>query len=239
VQFHSILITGTDTGVGKTVVACGMAAALRRRHLSVGVFKPAETGCEMRPDGRLLPTDAARLQFFSGCGVELDVICPYTFSSPLAPMVAAQREGHSIELARLLAAHEHLQGRHDVTLVETAGGLLVPLTSRLSFADLARQIDCIVVIVVASRLGAINHALLSLLHARGLGLRVAGYVVNFLSAGADLAADTNVAALHELIGPPLGVIPFLGDVAASAATRDALAERFAELLRLDALLVPR
>jgi dethiobiotin synthetase len=239
VQFRSILITGTDTGVGKTVVACGIAAALRRRGLSVGVFKPAETGCEMQPDGRLLPADAARLQFFSECGVDLHAICPYTFSAPLAPMVAAQREGQGIELARLLAAHDNLCSRHDVTLVETAGGLLVPLTARLSFADLARQLDCTVLIVVASRLGAINHALLTLLHARGCGLRVAGYVVNFITAGTDLAADTNVTALQELVGPPLGVVPFLGDVGGSAATRSALAERFADLLRLETLLVPR
>jgi dethiobiotin synthetase len=238
VQFNSILITGTDTGVGKTTVACGIAAALRRRGYHVGVFKPAETGCPRAADGTLQPADALRLKFFSGCQLSLPAICPYAFSEPLAPSVAAQREGIGIDVERLVRGHDAVASQHDVTLIESAGGLLVPLTPTLTFADLALRLRVPVLVVVGSRLGAINHSLLTMRYARFVGLHVLGYVVNSLTSEPDLAAETNVGVLAGWLGPPLCVVPHLGHVAETQAERERVAELFASRLRIDQLLVP-
>ncbi len=236
--FRSIFITGTDTAVGKTTVACGLAAALRSQGRSVGVFKPAETGCEIGPDGALVAADASRLQFFSGSHLDIPTICPYRFREPLAPCVAAEREGICIEPERLVRVHQTIAADHDVTLVEGAGGLLVPLTAALTFADLAACLDIAVLVVVGSRLGAINHALLSMRYAQLAGLRVLGYVVNFPTAEPDVAARTNVEVLGNWLGSPIGVVPYLGKIAVSKENRDRLAQLFRAKVELERLLVP-
>ena len=235
-KFPSIFITGTDTGVGKTFVSCGLAAAFAACGLRVGVCKPAETGCPQGDAGRV-PQDARLLKFFSGCDAALETICPYALRDPLAPLVAARREGMVISIDAIAAAYESIRRAHDVTIVEGAGGLLVPIAPGVSYADLAVRLDLSVVVVVASRLGAINHALLTLRHARSLGLRVLGYVVNFLTADADIAADTNVEVLRELLGAPLGVVPYAGTMETSAAMRERLGDDFAQRIRLEDLLV--
>jgi dethiobiotin synthetase len=237
-KFNSIFITGTDTGVGKTTVACGIAAALRWRGHDVGVFKPAETGCLRGEDDALQPADAGRLRWFSACRLALPAICPYALRDPLAPAVAAQREGLSIEVERLVRCHETVAAQHDVTLIEGAGGLLVPLAPALTFADFAARLRVPVLVVVGSRLGAINHTLLTMRYARCVGLHVLGYVINSLTAEPDLAADTNIEVLAEWLGPPLGVVPHLGQVTDTAAERARFAEVFSARLRLDELLVP-
>ncbi len=234
-KFPSIFITGTDTGVGKTFVSCGLAAAFAARGWRVGVCKPAETGCPPGDAGRV-PQDASLLKFFSGCDAPLETICPYALRDPLAPMVAARREGTKVSLDEIAAAYTSISNTHDITIVEGAGGLLVPIAPEVTYADLAARLDLAVVVVVASRLGAINHALLTVRHARSLGLRVRGYVVNFLTSDADIAADTNVEVLRELLGPPLGVVPYAGKMETSPALRQRLADDFAQRIRLDDLL---
>ena len=124
-----------------------------------------------------------------------------------------------------------------MTLVEGAGGLLVPLTSAMTFADLAARLEIPLLVVVASRLGAINHALLTVRYARALGLRVLGYVVNFLTDGSDLAAQTNISVLSELLGPPIGVMPYIGQLRLTASERQRAAEIIERALRVDDLLV--
>ena len=236
-RFKSLFITGTDTGIGKTTVACGIAAALRRRGVSVGVLKPAETGCAANADGTLQPADAARLKFFADCRQDLSGICPYALRDPLAPSVAAARESARIDIEALIRCHDTVSAAHDVTLVEGAGGMLVPITPTLTFADLATRLHLQVVVVVGSRLGAINHALLTMRYARFVQLDLLGYVVNRLGPQSDLATETNAAVLAEWLGPPLGIIPYLGEVAETPAERERFAELFSERLRLDALLI--
>jgi len=235
-RFKTLLITGTDTGVGKTTVACGIAAALHRRHYAVGVFKPAETGCVALADGAQQAADAEQLRFFSQSHADRALICPYTFRDPLAPWVAAQREGMTIDVDHVVECCEQITATHDLTLVETAGGLLVPLTATVSFAELAPRLDCSLVVVVASRLGAINHALLTVRHAHALGLEVKGYIVNLLTAEPDLAAQTNIAVLTELLGPPIGVVPYLANIETTDECRERLAEVCTTALDLDRLL---
>lgn len=238
-QFESILITGTDTGVGKTTVTCGIAAALHRRGHRIGVFKPAETGCLPIAEGSLLPADAARLRFFSGCELDLQTVCPYVFREPLAPSLAAQRAGIRIDFAHLLHCHDVVATQHDLTFIEGAGGLLVPITAALTFADFALRLGVPIVIVVGSRLGAINHALLTARYARFIGLHVLGYIVNFLTAETGLAAETNIGMLEQWLGPPLGVVPHLGEIGETPAERERLATLFSARLHIEQLLLPR
>jgi dethiobiotin synthetase len=238
VRFKSIFVTGTDTGVGKTTVSAGIAASLSQRGWRVGVYKPVETGCESDPIRGRSASDALRLQFFSGCAADLSTICSYALREPLAPLVAAEREAVSIDIDRLARCYEAIALEHDVTLIEGAGGLLVPLTASLTFADLAKRLDVPVLVVVGSRLGAINHALLTVRYAERIGLRVLGYVVNFFRAESDDAARSNVNVLTRLLGPALGVVPYLGEISASDETRRQLAEVFSARVRLDDLLVP-
>jgi dethiobiotin synthetase len=218
---RGILITGTDTGVGKTFVGCGLAAALTARGKTVGVLKPAETGCTMR-DGMLYPEDATRLAAFARTPSPLDQICPYRFAPPVAPHVAAELAGRMIEPRRIALAFEQIARHHDVTLVEGAGGLLVPLVGRYTFADLARELRIPLVVVVGSKLGALNHTLLTLRCAQTLSLPVTGYILNHPLPVRDLATQTNAQALARLTDVPcLGILPFLslsGNVEQDRAT---------------------
>lgn len=232
---RAFLVTGTDTGIGKTTVTCCMAAALAKRGLRVGVAKPFETGCERDVAGSLVPADAMRLRYFAGCTEPLDVVCPYRCAEPLAPSVALQRARRTADLIALRSAVEGIVARHDVTFVEGAGGLLVPVAGKTTFADLGRDWDLSVLIVVGNRLGALNHAQLTVRAAEASGLRVAGYVVNALSAASDVAAETNVATLTDLLGPPLGVVPWLGPVECSDSDRRRLAEAAEQAIDLAAL----
>jgi dethiobiotin synthetase len=203
-----IFITGTDTGVGKTFVAASLATFLRDRGFRVGVMKPAETGCpEM--NGSLMPQDALRLKEASGAAEPLELICPYRFAEPLAPSIAAERAGERIDVDRLLATFGEIAGRYDVTLVEGAGGLMVPLLPSYTYADFARVLKLPLVVVAANKLGVINHLLLTVEHASCKGLLILGYVLNCLSAEISLAAETNREVLSGLTGVPcLGEVPF-------------------------------
>ena len=187
-----LFVTGTDTGVGKTFVARGIASALRARGRRVGVLKPIETGCGSAIDRR--PADALALRAAAGSSLPLDCICPYRLDAPLAPDVAARLENVQIDPAVIAAAFRAIEQVHDVTLVEGAGGLLVPIVERYSMADLARDLDLPLLVVVDSKLGAINHTLLTLEAAAARKLTVRGYVLNHVSA-ADEAAATNASVL--------------------------------------------
>ncbi|HTN72968.1 MAG TPA: dethiobiotin synthase [Methylomirabilota bacterium] len=203
-----IFITGTETGVGKTFFACGLAALLREAGYRVGVMKPAETGCAER-DGRIFPEDAVHLKEASGCDVTLEKICPYQFRDPLAPSVAAEREGLRIDIDRLMGIYNEISSNHDITLVEGAGGLMVPVLPSYTYADLAGVLKLPVIVVAANRLGVINHLLLTLEHASCKGLRVLGYVLNQVESQTSLAAETNREALFALTSTPcIGELPY-------------------------------
>jgi dethiobiotin synthetase len=201
-------VTGTDTGIGKTTVTCALAAALAARGVRVGVMKPVETGCEVDPAGDRVAADAVRLKYFSRC---------------TAPSVASRREGRTIDTDALREQLELLASGHDVTFVEGAGGLLVPVRDGTMFADLARDWRIPVLLVVGNRLGALNHAQLTMRCLQHENVPVVGYVVNSLAADPDLAARSNVESLAELIGPSLGVLPWLGRIDCSDEHRERLA----------------
>jgi dethiobiotin synthetase len=204
-----IFITGTDTGVGKTFVACSLAAYLRELGYRVGVMKPVETGCVER-DGELFPEDAVRLKNAAGASEPIEKICPYRLPEPLAPSIAAERAGVKIDIDHLLAIYDEIRDQHDITLVEGAGGLMVPLLPSYTYADFARVAKLPLVVVAANRLGMINHLLLTLEHASCKDLKIFGYVLNRTSGEASLAADTNREVLAGLTGIScLGELPFV------------------------------
>ena len=215
-------ITGTDTGVGKTMVTGAIAAALAARGLSVGVLKPCESGCDEK-DGGLVPADAVFLRYMAGCGDGLDDICPYRLRTPLAPGVAAQREGIIIDPARIKAFFAASCRRHDIVLVEGAGGLLVPVTDRLLTIDMVKQLAIPLIIVGRLSLGAVNHMLLTVREAQRAGVEVAGIILNHTAQEHGLAEQTNPEVICRFTDAPLlGVMPFVP--ASDRGDRQALAE---------------
>ena len=201
-----LLVTGTDTGVGKTFVACALAHALRAGGRRVSVMKPVETGVTEAPE------DARRLRDAAGDPASLDEICPYRLRAPLAPAVAARLEGVTIDLARLEALIRKRLENADVLLVEGAGGLLVPIADSVTWADLAARLGLPLLVVAANRLGTINHCALTAHVADGMGLSVAGFVLSSPVAARDPSADTNAEAITGLTGMPcLGELPHLAD----------------------------
>jgi len=208
VRNHGLLITGTDTGVGKTFVACGLAGALRRQGLSVAPFKPAETGCAFDTESqRLIPADAELLRRATGTAAPLDTICPYRFAPPVAPWVAAEQAGKTIDPQHIERCYRELTASHDIVLVETAGGILVPLAEQFHYADLAGLLRLPVLIVIGSKLGAINHTRLTLEFLHTAGLPVLAGVLNHPCKETDPATATNEQTLRRLTRVPLHVIP--------------------------------
>lgn len=216
-----MFVTGTDTGVGKTVVACALARALRARGVDVGVMKPCETG--VGPDG---PPDARALLAASGAGDVIEDVCPQPFALPAAPSVAAAAEGRAVDLARIRTAYGALRARHAFLLVEGAGGLLVPIAPAYTMADLARELGLPLLVVARAALGTINHTLLTLEAAEGRGLSLAGVVVSYASGPLSPGESRNLDALREALGPRLlGEVPHLADPARADA--QAIAKRLA------------
>jgi dethiobiotin synthetase len=206
---NGLFITGSDTGVGKTFFTCALAALLRSYGYKVGVMKPAETGC-VEKDGQLFPEDAWRLKSASGCAEPIEIICPYRFSEPLAPSIAAERAAVKIDVDHLLAVYRDISAKHDITLVEGAGGLMVPLVPSFTFADFACVAKLPLIVVAANKLGVINHLLLTLEHASCKGLRMIGYVLNHATDEPSLAAETNREVIAGMTGVPcLGEMPFV------------------------------
>ena len=198
-----LFITGTDTGVGKTYVATGLADAMRRMGIDVGVMKPAESGCSIRR-GQLVPVDALSLLKASGAGDPLDLVNPYRFREPLAPAVAAERSAVAISIPLIVRSFRRLAARHDLMFVEGAGGILVPLAGRMTFLDLAKRLELPALIVSRPGLGTINHTLLTVLALRSQNVPVAGIVINDCKGGRTGVAElTSPAVIERLAGVPL------------------------------------
>ncbi|MBX5466380.1 MAG: dethiobiotin synthase [Firmicutes bacterium] len=196
---RGVLVTGTDTGVGKTRVAVGLARGLRQRGVTVGVMKPVETGHEAQEGW---PQDAWSLREAAGIDDARELVVPYVFRTPAAPWVAARLEGRPVAFARLVEAAKTLAQRWPVLLVEGAGGLAVPIDARHNWADLALALGLPLLVVAPNRLGTINHTVLTVAYARSRGVEVAGFVLNRLTDARDGTEDTNRAVIEALTGVP-------------------------------------
>ena len=208
-QIPGIFVTGTDTGVGKTLVAGAIAKLLSQSGRIVGVFKPIATGCDSRREG-LVSSDAEFLAHCSDCRHPLNDINPVRYREPLAPSVAAERSGRGIDFQEIQAAYHSLSADCDVLVVEGIGGALVPISPDYMLADLAAEMALPVVIVARSTLGTINHTLLTIEAFKSRSVRVAGIVVNGYPAdGSTLAEETNPRVIAEISGKNvLTVIPY-------------------------------
>jgi len=208
---RAFLVTGTDTGIGKTLVSGGIAAALARRGVDVGVMKPFATGAKCRA-GTLVSEDAEFLRRAAGVQDPLDLINPVCLKPPLAPSMAAQVAKKKIDLRSVWSAYRALRSRHSTIIVEGVGGLLVPLLTGFTVAQFARRLQLPLLIVTRPSLGTLNHTALTVHAARSFGLKVLGLVINHAQRSPrGLAERLNPDALRkETRVPLLGEIPYLG-----------------------------
>lgn len=213
---RGIFVTGTDTGVGKTVVTGFMLAALRRAGVDAVPMKPVHTGCPRGTTGLLAPDPAfaCRLAGLTPSLEEDGLICPYRFAAPCSPHLAAQLEGRRIALDAILECFRSMATRHDLIVVEGAGGLLVPLNREESMLDLMVRLALPVVVVSRPGLGTINHTLLTLRELQRTPLPVLGVVFNHTSpAPAGEIEKDNAAVIQERGGTViLGQVPYLPEL---------------------------
>ncbi len=206
---RGLFLTGTDTGVGKTEVACGLVRGHRALGLDVGAMKPAQSGHEPGE-----ASDADRLRAAAGGGDPVDLVCPYRFGPPLAPAVAARLAGEAVSLPRILDAARALVSRHEALVVEGSGGLLTPLTESETFADLAVALGLPVLVVARAGLGTVNHTALTCEALRARGLAVRGVVLSRADARRDPSEPFNAAEIERLTGARvLAALPHEPDAA--------------------------
>jgi dethiobiotin synthetase len=233
---EGVFITGTDTEVGKTLIAAGLVVTLQDQGIDVGVMKPLESGApsfESAP----IPKDAFYLKEISGIQDDLDLINPYCFQAPLAPGVAAEREGVEVDLQRIKGAYEELKGRHTFMVVEGAGGLMVPIAKETLLPELIKLLDLPLLVVTRSSLGTINHTLLSLAYCQQEGLDVVGLIISKSTPHVDPAEDSNSQLIAQFSKAPLlGAFPYLRDYAGVKGNRDFLAQLFTQHIDMEGLL---
>lgn len=215
-RIPGLLITGTDTGVGKTYVAALIAQSLVNSGRRVGVYKPAASGCR-REAGGLVSEDAVALWEAAGRPGELDHVCPQRFAAPLAPHLAAREEGKQLDGNLLRQGVQYWRDRAEILLVEGAGGLLSPLGDDLYVADLADELGFPLVVVSQNVLGTINQTLLTLVAASKFGQRaipVAGVVLNHAAPPSpedkSLASNRQELAMR-CAAPILAEVPWNGE----------------------------
>jgi dethiobiotin synthetase len=226
-----LFIVGTDTGVGKTVVTAALAIQARTCARRLAVIKPVASG-GLEEQGEPISPDA---RFLSAClnGRPVSEINPICLRDPLAPAVAAEREGRRIGPEEIFAAVTRAMAPADFALIEGVGGLHVPLTEDFLVSDLAEQIDLPLLIVGRLGLGTINHTRLTVDAARQRSLKVAGVVLSQTTPHAGLAEETNPDAIRRWVSAPLlGVVPFLEGLSVEEGEPGPLKERAETVLPL-------
>jgi dethiobiotin synthetase len=224
----AFFVTGTDTNVGKTLIAAGLLVAAKNKGLTTAALKPVAAGCEQTTEG-LRNSDALLLQSVITQPLSYDQINPYALEAAIAPHIAAQQERRSLSVDRLSGFCRGVLSSANFTLLEGAGGWRVPINARETLADLAKNLQLPVIVVVGVRLGCINHALLTFEAVIRAGLSIAGWVANCVDAQMP-ALQENIDSLRaRLPAPCLGVVPFLAE-----QLPDIVANYFdeAELLKL-------
>lgn len=225
-----LFITGTDTAVGKTLVTGALARVLLQRGLRVGVMKPCESGVSA-----VAASDAAFLMRMAQCQSPLAQVCPYRLRDPLAPAIAAERDGVVIQCDHLRSCYDRLAAAHDIVLVEGAGGLLVPVAENIFMRDIARLLELPLLVVARAGLGTLNHTLLTLEAIAQAGLDCVGIVLNTLASPVGDAERTNPDALRRYARAPLlGVLPWCADQAAHSPEQ--CAAWFARYIDLEPLV---
>ena len=209
VKAKGFFVTGTDTGVGKTLISGGIAHILHGAGKKVGVFKPVASGCRRDFDG-LVNSDAEFLRACSHCDFDLEVINPVRYLAPAAPIVCEEHEGRQVDFVAIETAYNKIAAGSDVMIVEGIGGIRVPISPGVDVIELAQAFDLPLIIVTRPDLGTINHTLLTIDAARNAGLAIAGLVISGYNAeSAGLAEETLPEVLEEWGQVPvLSIIPY-------------------------------
>lgn len=201
----AIFVTGTDTGVGKTLVTSALAHHFTARGLNVGVMKPIETG--VQDTGKLGP-DGELLRWSSGSKDSSELISPYRYQAPLSPHQAASLVQEKVDMDVISTAFQELCCGKDLVLVEGAGGLMVPISGGFLMADMARQLELSLLVVTHPRLGTLNHTLLTTYSARAMELPVSGFIINQMPDCPDQAEEMAPHLLASMASADLmGVLP--------------------------------
>jgi dethiobiotin synthetase len=232
-----IFVTGTDTGIGKTVISSAISAFFSlRKQMNVGVMKPFECGLS-KTDKDLLPWDAICLREASGSNDDLNTISPYTLEAPVAPEVAAMLEHVNIDINMVDKIFQNLKKSHDLLVIEGAGGVLVPIRENFFFADLIQKWNAPTLIVSRLGLGTINHTLLTYHVLKERGIKVLGVILNNTDGLDDLPAQTNPDILRKYLDVPvLGIFPHVKDLLKGSVDRERMADILARNINTDALL---
>lgn len=203
---RGIFVTGTDTGVGKTLISAALIRALHAHGLRVTGMKPVASGSEMHEQG-LRNADALCLQAAASVQLPYATVNPYTFAPAIAPHIAAQLAGTSIELERIIAAYLECMAAADAVVVEGAGGWRLPLDDKSFLSDFVKRESLDVLLVVGLRLGCLNHARLTAEAIQGDGCKLIGWIGNRIDANLPFAEE-NIATLQTLLEVPcLGIVP--------------------------------
>lgn len=229
-----LFVTGTDTGVGKTVVTAALIRAAAEAGLRVCGMKPIETGCRKEPSGvrrsgtevqheDLTPSDGMFLKEATGMQESIDLVTPVRFESPLAPMPAAEIEGTPVDMKRIQDAFSALGKAYDAVIVEGIGGLFVPIAKDFFVFDLAKTFGLPLIVVSRPGLGAISHTMLTVDCAVRRGLAIAGIVLNYSRpAEGDLSEKTNPEVIAQICPLPIiGIFPHLPNLQSETIERAA------------------
>ncbi|NDI35066.1 dethiobiotin synthase [Chengkuizengella sediminis] len=203
-----LFITATDTGVGKTEVAAALAAFIKnkRKIENVQLWKPVQSGVAMGDP----EADSYRLLHGSGLNQKEEDIATYTFSQPLAPWIAAEREGKKINFLKLVEEGRNRLHHSDFLITEGAGGLIVPITQDKTIANLASELKLPMLLVARAGLGTVNHTCLSISYAHKMGLEVKGVILNGYQDEADPSLEENISMIEKFGGVEvLGKLPWM------------------------------
>lgn len=239
---NGFFITGTDTGVGKTIITAALVKAAQHLGFKAMGMKPIETGCRKTVCSRqhteyrnnfLIPLDGKFLREISGTEESLDLITPVRFENPLAPMPASEMEGISIDIRAITDAFAALAHIYNVLIIEGVGGILVPITKDYSVLDMAKDFGLPVIVVTRPGLGTINHTLLTVKCALNEGLTVAGVIINnSRPAEGTIAEQTNPEVLEKICPVPiLGIFPYLTNLEHTTIKEAALANLKLEMIK--------
>ncbi|MBI3592173.1 MAG: dethiobiotin synthase [Nitrospirae bacterium] len=249
-----IFITGTDTGVGKTIVSAVIIRAMMKKGINIGAMKPIETGCKktavsgqqsaVKEGTTLIPSDGMFLKEMAEMDDSIDLITPIRFEHPLAPMVASEIEKRQVEINKIFDAYDALFKKYNFMVVEGVGGLLVPINKRQEakgkrqkayfVADLIKDLKLPVIVVARPTLGTINHTLLTVNHALKEGIDALGVIINFYNPPDDsIAEKTNPDVLRQLCPVPvIGTMPYIRDVNKDNIENTAITEAIQKIFTL-------
>ncbi len=231
-MLKGFFITGTDTGVGKTIIACAVIKVMQSFGIKVCAMKPIESGCGKEGDV-LIPYDGTFLRQAAHMEDSLRLVTPCCFENPLAPFAAAELEDRSASIDEIKKAFSVLYRSYEAIVVEGIGGIMVPIKKDYYVVDLAKEFSLPLLIVTRPGLGTINHTMLTVNYALEVGLEIAGVVINYSRPPDNsLAEKTNPKVLEEICPVPvIGTFPYLNGMGEDVIEQTALRNLDLEILK--------